>query len=105
MSLLDVLLQHGQLDVGLEGQAPPLGVLVHQLQQVVALHVTPLVHRLLQHVHIAKLKDFKIQSHNYVPKSPLRLHPNLHAQVKSKNQKNWHSFTQRGQNLSRISQA
>ena len=40
-------LQPGQLDVRLEQEAPPLRVLVQLVQQVVAVHVTPLLQGLL----------------------------------------------------------
>ena len=45
-------LGHGELDVGLEGHAPAAGVAVHQLEEVVALDVPPLGHRLSQHLHL-----------------------------------------------------
>ena len=38
---LIVELDHRQLNVGLEGEAVPLRIVVHQLQQVVALTISP----------------------------------------------------------------
>ena len=39
----------------------PLGVLVHELEQVVAVDVPPPVHRLLQHVHVRELTKGNLQ--------------------------------------------
>ena len=45
--IIEMNLQSGQLDVRLEQEAPPLRVLVQLVQQVVAVHVTPLLQGLL----------------------------------------------------------
>ena len=45
--LIEVNLQSGQLHVRLEQEAPPLRVLVQVVKQVVAVHVTPFLQRLL----------------------------------------------------------
>ena len=42
------------LNVALKGEAVPRGVVVHQLQEVVALHVLPLGHRLREYIHLFK---------------------------------------------------
>jgi len=47
-----MLLQHGKLHVGLLGEGPSLGVLEEEVEQVRAVEVGPLVHRLREHVHV-----------------------------------------------------
>ena len=44
-------IEHGQLNVGLECQAPSLGVFVHETQRVVALDVAPFIDGLLKGLH------------------------------------------------------
>ena len=52
--LLDelVLLQHGQLHVALKCEAVPLRVLVHQIEQINAVHVAPFVDRFAEDVDV-----------------------------------------------------
>ena len=46
-----MILDHGQLNVRLEGEGPPRGVLVHQAEQIVAVKVGPFVDGLGEDVY------------------------------------------------------
>ena len=45
-----MLLKHRQLHIALEGEAVPLRVLVHQIEQIHAVHVAPFVDRFTEDV-------------------------------------------------------
>ncbi len=49
---LQVVLEHGELDVGVEGEAVAGRVAVHVLEQVVAVQVAPQVHRLREDAQV-----------------------------------------------------
>ena len=57
-----MLLEHGQLDVGLLSEGPSLGVLEEEVEQVRAVQVGPLVHRLRDHVNVRQALKCKLFS-------------------------------------------
>ena len=52
ISTHQMFLQHGELDVRLLRERPPLGVLEEEVEQVRPVQVRPLLNRLRDHVHV-----------------------------------------------------
>ena len=56
-----MLLQHGQLYVGLLREGPSLGILEEEVEQVRAVEVGPLVHRLRDHVNVRQTLKYIVK--------------------------------------------